>query len=213
MDGSDLVDEPAGMSTEDDLPDDLKALKACEYIDIDTGINNSGDADSYMSLVKIFYDTLSEKADELTGFLEKDDIKNYTIKVHALKSSLKIIGATEVGELAQELENAGKADDRNYIDEHNESFIGKCMRIKDALKDIFDADVDDSDKVLADYSLMSRIYADIKTAADEMDCDRLEEILADMESYVIPETEAERFSQIRKCIENFDYEGVLSALE
>lgn len=191
----------------------LKALKECEYIDVDTGINNSGDADSYMSLVKIFYDTLSDKTDELTGFLENDDIKNYTIKVHALKSSLKIIGATEVGELAQELENAGKADDRNYIDEHNESFIGKCMRIKDALKDIFDADVDDSDKVLADYSLMSRIYADIKTAADEMDCDRLEEILADMESYAIPEAEAERFLKIRKCIDNFDYEGVLSALE
>ncbi len=80
-------------------------------------------------------------------------------------------------------------------------------------KDIFDADVDDSDKVLADYSLMSRIYADIKTAAGEMDCDRLEEILADMESYAIPEAEAERFLKIRKCIDNFDYEGVLSALE
>jgi len=96
---------------------------------------------------------------------------------------------------------------------HNASFIDKCMRIGEALQDIFGGDEDDSDKEIAGDSLMSQVYTDIKVAAGEMDCDRLDEIIADMESYKIPDSEADRFSQIRKCIDNFDYEGVLSALE
>lgn len=210
---SDSYDENSLNDELDGDPSDaLKVLKSCEYIDPDTGINNSGDIDSYMSLIKIFYDTLSDKTEEILAFLENDDIKNYTIKVHALKSSLRIIGATDVGELAQKLENAGKMDDRNYINEHNDSFIDRCMRIKEILQGIFAINEDDSDKELAGDSLMSQIYTDIKTAAEEMDCDRLDELMADMESYAIPEDEVEHFSRIRKCIDHFDYEGILELL-
>ena len=48
--------------------------------------------------------------------------------------------------------------------------------------------------------MMSQIYADIKAAAEEMDCDRLDEIMDNMKNYMVPEAETERFSQIKKCI-------------
>ena len=199
---------------EDDLPDTLKALSDSDLIDVRTGINNSGDINSYMSLVKIFYDTLSDKINELITFLDEGDIKNYTIKVHALKSSLRIIGAINLGEYAQKLENAGKLENTAFISENNSLFIDSLISVKELFKDICDnEEKDNADKQEADDAMMSQIYADIKAAAEEMDCDRLDEIMDNMNDYMVPEAETERFSQIKKCIENFDYDGVQEALQ
>ena len=199
---------------EDDLPDTLKVLSDSDLIDVKTGINNSGDINSYMSLVKIFYDTLSDKINELITYLDEGDIKNYTIKVHALKSSLRIIGAVNLGEYAQKLENAGKLEDTAFISENNSLFVESLMSVKELFKDICDNEENDNaDKKEADDDMMSQIYADIKAAAEEMDCDRLDEIMDNMKNYMVPEAETERFSQIKKCIENFDYDGVQEALQ
>ena len=199
---------------EDDLPDALKSLADSDLINVKTGINNSGDINSYMSLIKIFYDTLSDKINELVIFLDEGDIKNYTIKVHALKSSLRIIGAINLGEYAQKLENAGKLEDMAFISANNPLFIDSLMSVKELFKDICDnEEKDNADKKEADDDMMSQIYADIKAAAEEMDCDRLDEIMDNMKNYKVPEAEAERFSEIKKCIENFDYDGVQEALQ
>ena len=40
---------------------------------------------------------------------------DYAVKVHALKSTSLTIGATELSELAKQLEQAGKAEDTGYI--------------------------------------------------------------------------------------------------
>lgn len=211
-----IVDETEDAPTNaagEELPKELKVLEACDFIDTDAGLSRSGDTASYLSLVKIFYDTLTDKTDELKSFLEQGDIKDYTIKVHALKSSLRIIGAEKLSELAQSLENAGKVEDTDYIREFNHELMEKCFLIRDDLQPIFKEDEDDSGKESADEELMRKVYEEIKAAADEMDCDRLEELMNEMRGYRIPEDEKERFSKVAKCIDDFDYDGVLAVLE
>ena len=54
-----------------------------------------------------FYDQIPENADEIEKLSKDKDYENYTIKVHALKSSARLIGATELSELARVLEEYG----------------------------------------------------------------------------------------------------------
>ena len=50
---------------------------------------------------------IEKNADELEKLLQEGDYENYTIKVHALKSSARLIGAEELSETARKLEAYG----------------------------------------------------------------------------------------------------------
>jgi hypothetical protein len=53
----------------------------------------------------------------------------------------------------------------------------------------------------------------MRDAAEEMDCDRLEDILTEMEDYRIPAEEVERYKKLKLAVDHFDYEGILSLLD
>ena len=54
-----------------------------------------------------FTESAAEKAGEIEDFLEKEDWENYTIRVHALKGSARMIGAAALSAQAAQLEETG----------------------------------------------------------------------------------------------------------
>jgi HPt (histidine-containing phosphotransfer) domain-containing protein len=134
--------------------------------------------------------------------------------VHALKSSARIIGAKEFGEEAQLLENAGKAGNMDYIRAHHENFIETYRGFKVQLAKVFEEGLlaAENEKPEADMELMEAVYEELLAAAEEMDSDRLEEIIAEMDDYRIPETEVELYKKIKQAVEHFEYETILSLL-
>ncbi len=76
------------------------------------------------------YDSLFAFADNSLYY------KNYTILVHALKSSARIIGALDLGEEAQKLELAGKSGDIEVIRHYHDRFMAHYQGYGDALKDL-----------------------------------------------------------------------------
>ncbi len=197
---------------EEALPEELRSLDSFEKIDVNTGLKNSGSVDAYMSLLKIFYESMTEKGDEIEKYYEEGDLKDYTIKVHALKSSARLIGAAAFGEMAQELENAGKREDTEYIRSHHASFMEEFETFREPLAALFDKGRSGAEKPLAEDYLMKEVYEEIRNAADDFDCDRLEGIFTEMEEYRIPDAESERFGKLKKAAGLFDYEQILSLL-
>ena len=55
-----------------------------------------------------FHESIPESLAALEGYLEAGDYENFTIKVHALKSSARLIGATKLSQMALEMEMRGK---------------------------------------------------------------------------------------------------------
>jgi CheY-like chemotaxis protein/HPt (histidine-containing phosphotransfer) domain-containing protein len=202
-----------GTESDNVLSDELKALESFDEIDIKAGMENSGGPDAYIPLLKIFYESMDEKASEIEGFFRDNDIKNYTIKVHALKSSARLIGAIGFSEAAQEMENAGKAEDVEYIKANHEALMKRLYKFKEPLSEVFKSDKTDSDKPTADASLIAGVYNEILSAAEDMDCDRLEQIFNEMERYRIPENEAELFNRLKDASDAFDYDSIISLLK
>ncbi len=120
-----------------DIPEALDILKDQENIDIFCGIENSGSAETYLVTLKIYYDSMDEKAKELNSLLSQEEYTNYKIRIHALKSSLRIIGAEGLGEEAQDLENAAKDGDTDYLKTHHQDFISSCESLKEFLGALF----------------------------------------------------------------------------
>ncbi|MBQ1809310.1 MAG: response regulator [Selenomonas sp.] len=193
------------------VPEVLAPLKDADWLDLSTGIKNSGSADDYLPLLKIFYESLDEKVAEIENFYSQQNWKDYTIKVHALKSSARIIGAMAFGEEAQQLENAGKSGDTAYILQHHEAFITKCRSYKEPLAAVF-AKAAEDDKPLVDIDLLKGAYEEIREAAEEMDCSRLEEIFVELAEYGIPDSEAAKWESLKVAAEQFDYDKIIAIL-
>lgn len=196
--------------TPDEIPAELATLQELDWLDTKVGMKNSGSVEAYLPLVELFYTSLDEKTSEIDNFYAAEDYTNYTIKVHAIKSSARIIGAVEFGEDAQLLENAGKKGDLDYIHNHHEQLILTLLSFKESLAQIFA--VDESDKPEADESLMADVLEEIKAAAEDMDCDRLQDILAEMNDYKIPDNSAQLWATLAEATAKYDYETILNLL-
>ena len=84
-------------------------------IDEDEGIRLSGgNEDLYHSIMKTYLRGIPVLKKRIQDDM-KSDISDYTIAVHALKSSSRSIGAAELGDMAYECEFAGKAGDMAKI--------------------------------------------------------------------------------------------------
>ena len=80
---------------------------------------------------------MRDRNDIVTSF-EKEDYPNYTIFVHALKSTAKMIGANDLSEKARLLEQAGKDGDIDYIRSHHDEMIQEYSKVVEEIKDYLD---------------------------------------------------------------------------
>ncbi len=136
-------DAPSDIPAENEtqVPDSelIKSLQSVDSIDISEGIKNCGSEEDFENILEVFYSSIYEKADEIEGYYKDERWEDYTIKVHALKSSARIIGITEFSEMAKELEFAGKEDRIDYIREHHDGLMEYFGRLKEELEPVFES--------------------------------------------------------------------------
>ena len=201
---------------EEEVKEPLKWYETLEGIDSDTAIKNNGSEEGFKRILKFFYDTIDSKAEELDRYFYEGDYNSYIIQVHALKSSCRLIGAIETSEKAQLLETAGKEERFDYIKLNHPVFIREFKSFKDTLSGLFAEETleetDTYSKPVADKAFMEGIYERLKESADAMDCDAIDAALKEADGYVIPEGETDKFNELKKMAEQFDYEGILDIL-
>ncbi len=111
-------------------------------INVEKGLEYSaGMTDFYKEFLLKFVSLKAEKQQKLQATFEASDWKNYTICVHALKSTALSIGGEKTSEAAKELEKAGKilmaATSSELEKQESADFINKnhaaAMKLYDAL--------------------------------------------------------------------------------
>ncbi|MCR5501406.1 MAG: response regulator [Lachnospiraceae bacterium] len=195
-----------GSSNGDPAESFLSVLKELPDIDEQAGLKNCGSGEGYLSVLTVFHQTAPAKADEIEKFLESGDIENYTIRVHALKSSARIIGASELSALAKELEDAGKRQDTGYIRDNT----GHLLEMYRALdKDL--ARLDKTDESLPEIGdgEMKEAYQTIGEIAQSMDYEMMDGLLKDLRGYRLPDGDKKRISEIEKMLTELDWDGII----
>lgn len=91
-------------------------------IDIEAGIANcGGEQEFYAEVVESVEE--EDKRGELLKAYADEDWEMYTIVVHSLKGTLRLLGAMGAGKLAENLQFAGEKVDVDYINTHHDAFI------------------------------------------------------------------------------------------
>ncbi len=133
--GQAALPEAAGSvpETEKSLPEGLFALK---LLHTDKGIAFCGGIEEYLSALAIYASSIQERAMELEECYGREDLENYGIKIHALKTMTGSVGATELSDLAKSLEDAAREKDIAAISAGHEVFLGLYRGMEKPLSDI-----------------------------------------------------------------------------
>ncbi len=202
-----ITDDTVEDSEPEEIPDDMMWITETEGINVMEGIKNSGGISAFLFSIKLFYDTIDGNSSVIEKAYEDNDIKLYTIKVHALKSSARIIGASELSALAERLEEAGNTDNVPYIDENTDTLLTKYREYKEKLKRV-NTEPQNSDKEEIDLDELQDAYEALGEVVPQMDYDSVEMILEQLQEYKLPETDAARIEKIAQMLKTFDWDGM-----
>ena len=202
---------------EDDyyIPDFIFKIGA---LDVNSGLIHCGSRESYMVTLKMYLDAAARNADDIEKYWKVRDLKNTTIKVHALKSTSRVIGALKLGDFAAALEKAGESGDTDTLDKELGKLLEEYRALAgelEPLNEIGDEGAAD-DRPLISEQDMKEAYAALSEFCASFDYDSVVNIVESLESYRFPEEEITRFDAVKKAVDNFDYDmipGILSGGE
>lgn len=103
-------------------------------VDTDAGIRNCSDEALYRTILSEYLRSSDEKIYGLKTALDGEDMKNYAVLIHAVKSTSATIGALEVSQIALQLEKAANSNDTAYVREEHEVFMTKYVALIDQLR-------------------------------------------------------------------------------
>ena len=205
-----MIEKPAEEDAVEELkeiPENLKWIYETEGINVDEGIKNSGGISNYIFSLELFLDTIDGNAKVIRDAYESGNIRLYTIKVHALKSSARIIGAMELSKLAEALEDAGNKEDKDFIDDN----AGKLLSDYEAYKEKLAAlhyDADNSDKEMISDEDLRQAYQALSDVIPQMDYDAVEMILEQLSEYALPREDDQKIQELTKMLRLFDWDGM-----
>lgn len=107
---------------------DVNMLKA-NGVDVEKGIELLGDLDIYNSIMTDFYDGFDDRIKKIELYKKNEDMPNYAIEVHSLKSDSKYLGFSTLADLSYKHEMASKADDIKSVFNHYDELIIEANRI------------------------------------------------------------------------------------
>ena len=97
-------------------------------IDLDAVINYTGDLETYHEILIDFGNNLDKQFQEIKNSL--NDLPNYAILTHALKSNARTLGFTILGNIAYKHELAGKESNSSFINEDFSNLENAVKNVK-----------------------------------------------------------------------------------
>lgn len=176
-------------------------------ISLETAIKYCGSKEVFLKLVPTFYRTIDSKAALIEDYLDKGMIKDYTIEVHALKSSALLVGATELSALAKELELLGKAEDVNALREKTPALVHMYLDMKNVLSEYI-SDTTDNKKAASNDDIIAALQK-MHECVDSFDIDGADDCMKGLLSYSVPDSIKEQMHTLQLLVDDVAMEDIL----
>ena len=168
--------------------------------------------------LSIYLDAVTDGAAELEALFAAEDWKNYTIKVHALKSTSRLIGEQALGDLAEKMEAAGDAGDLSFLQEHHRPLLNwyvsllvkyrgpaSAAEVPDE-RSLFSTTEAPDERPLLPPEEAEEARQAIRELAAVYDDQGIGSVLDQLSVYRIPPEEQETWERLRDAFRRLDWE-------
>ncbi|MBR5128272.1 MAG: response regulator [Roseburia sp.] len=182
-----------------------------EGIDVQAGVENSGSRTLFMSLLGDFYKLIDQKSTKIEKCLADGLLRDYTIEVHALKNTARMIGALELSQKFYELEQLGNANNKERL----ETLTPDVLRLYRSYKEILApyGRLQEQDKKDTPVEEMIGSLKALRDAVDSFDLDGADEAMRLIESYVFPEYLVSKVETLSAYVADVAMEEIMNLTE
>lgn len=207
-----LIKEEAAPDTSAPSGDDpLAALN-------EAGINTSAglsycrnDKEFYIKLLQKFVSDADGKIAECDRLFGENDIANYRIQVHALKSTAKMLGADALSDNAKAMENAAKDNDAEYIASHHRQLMEELSDTAHKIQGIAlageDNDEQERTSEISAEELVERLTA-LRELFDTYEADKAHTLIDKLGGTSVGGVSVKKLlAPIKSDVEDYEYEA------
>ena len=180
-------------------------------LDVKTGVANCGSEEAYKNVLKAFRDEIQARAEVIRTSLDNNDIKRYVVEVHAIKSSARIIGASELSELALKLEEAGNNGDIETINEDTPKLLQLYESYADKQKP--KAPKKNNSLPLLSKAEWEDALVTFKEFAASMDYDNSIAIVDSLKGYMMEDAEMKALADIEALVRRLEWDQLKSYID
>lgn len=196
----------APAAVQEQIPE--QELPVIEGLNVAEGVRNSGSLELFTNLLGDFYKLIDLKATKIEKCLADGLIHDYTIEVHALKNTARMIGALELSELFYKMEQCGNAEDVDTITRENPAVMELYRSYKPILEPYGKAN--EQDKREVPKAEIIEALDRLGTAMDNFDLDGADAALAELEEYRLPEELGSYMEELRAYVADVAMEDVMN---
>ena len=217
---ADNVHDPSEKERDNPKKEKLSGLEE-KGIHTESGLQYCrGDSEFYEGVLIQFAKDAEHKITNIETFFQKEDIKNYQILVHALKSSAKMMGADVLSEMAKAAEEAAKNQDMDYIRKNHDALLDQYREVAQCITDVLNLDISavpkeapEAGTEVSKDDLLHRL-SEIKESLDTFETDRAESLLAKMHGLVYRGTSVSGLLRdVDRYVEDFEWSAASEKLE
>ena len=179
-----------------------------------------GDKRFYEELLAGFAKDAKQKETEINNFFLREDFENYGIKVHALKSTAKMVGADSLSENAKLAEAAAKDQDAGYIREHHEELVSEYRQVAQSIREALELvenssmqEALENGTEISREELLKRL-SELKAGLDTFEADKAEALLSEMGGVVYEgKLIGGLLSEVRQEVGDFEFTSASEKVE
>ncbi len=179
-----------------------------EGLDVKEGILNSGTKELFLSLLGDFYKLIDSKSAKVENCLRDGMIRDYTIEVHALKSTARMIGAMELSEKFYRLEQLGNAGDEKTLVIETPAVLKLYRGYKSILEPF--AVAREQKKTEVAIEEMIKELEILKIAMDSFDLDGADGAMHKLEGFLFPEKLQDKLEELSAFVADVAMEDVMN---
>ncbi len=193
----------------------VKTRITCDVLDTATAIRGLGSVELFEKIAAEYYISGDEKLQDIMTAFEQKDWENYTIRVHALKSSSRQIGAMDLGRMAEELEMAGKTENIAVIMAKTDGVMASFKYVLNELAPYFKVEEPKSaeEVPMIDKETLEALMAELAEACDELDSDGMENVGEKLKGYYFEGALNGYIRDLQKAIRDIDTDACEEIME
>ena len=206
----------AEKEADNELKDVLGKKLLDNDIDLDVGLRYLDyNLDNYYEMADIYVKTADKIAPSLDDYIANNDCDNFRIKIHAIKSSSKNLGAVKLSEDAQRLETAAKNMDIEMIKGSWPGFKKSWFETVEVLREVCPEkktnEIDENSKIEDNEAVKDLVFR-MSKALSEYDLDTAEEIADKLKGYKMSHEKAKLIDDAVLAMGEFNYDEAVEYL-
>lgn len=182
-------------------------------LDIETGIQLCGSEKTFLNTITLFIETYPEKENLIKEYIETNQLENFTIEVHSMKTSMKLIGSQSLSERFKEMEEQGKAAQIKVIKNKIETLLEDSRLLYDQIYDIYITNKKSKEKLQkqiaeASEEELKKHILTIKEANENFDLTNMDKTVEILNNYQFDEKFSQLLNRLKNKIATVDIEEI-----